>query len=87
MSSLLLTKLQAAFYTKGRHYSRYSVSWKKTQKKVDSCSDLLTKEAHSACIVGCTGCGKLVFALDLLEGSYKDVFEHIVILCGTVEHS
>ena len=57
------------------------------QKKDVSYTDLLTKEAHSACIVGCTGCGKSVFALDLLEGPYKDVFEHIIILCGTVEYN
>ena len=44
---------------------------------------------HSAIICGQTGCGKTVFALDLLElprdrGGYRDTFAHIVILCPTM---
>ena len=45
---------------------------------------MLPKEAHSAIICGQTGCGKTVFALDLLEEYYRDVFKHIVILCPTL---
>ena len=43
--------------------------------------------AHSAIICGQTGCGKTVFILDLLEGCYKGVFQHIVILCPTVKYN
>ena len=58
-----------------------------TQKKLLQYANLLTKEPHSACIVGITGAGKSVLALDLLESYYKDVFEHIIILCGTLQHN
>jgi len=34
-----------------------------------------------------TGCGKTEFALDLLEGPYAGVFEHVVILCPTVKYN
>ena len=44
------------------------------------CLNLL-KSAHSAIICGATGCGKTEFVLDLLETEYKDVFDHIVIVC------
>ena len=44
------------------------------------CLNLL-KSAHSAIICGATGCGKTEFVLDLLETDYKDVFDHIVIVC------
>ena len=50
-------------------------------------NELLTKEPHSAIICGQTGCGKTVFILELLEGVYKHVFRHIVILCPTVRHN
>ena len=43
--------------------------------------------SHSAIICGQTGCGKMVFILDLLEGCYRGVFKHIVILCPTVKHN
>ena len=56
-----------------------------TQKKL--LANLLTKEPHSACIVGITGAGKSVLALDLLESYYKDVFKHIIILCETLQHN
>lgn len=42
---------------------------------------------HSAIICGQTGCGKTVYALDLLEGPYRGVFRHIVILCPTIQHN
>ncbi len=45
----------------------------------------LPKYPHSAIIVGQTGCGKTVFILDLLERYYRDVFQHIIILCPTIE--
>ena len=43
------------------------------------------KYPHSAVITGQTGCGKTLFALDLLQKEYQGVFENIVILCPTVE--
>jgi len=51
------------------------------------CSKLLPTSPHSAIICGQTGCGKTVFVLDLLEGPYRGVFHHIVILCPTVPHN
>ena len=48
---------------------------------------ILPTTAHSAIICGQTGCGKTVFILDLLEGRYRGVFEHIVILCPTVKYN
>ena len=47
-------------------------------------STLCTRQPHCAIICGQTGCGKTVFALDLLEAGYKGAFSHIVILCPTV---
>jgi len=47
----------------------------------------LPNEAHAAIICGQTGCGKTVFALDLLEGRYRGIFKNIVILCTTLEHN
>ena len=44
----------------------------------------LPKDAHCAIICGKTNCGKTKFALDLIENYYRDVFEHIVILCPTI---
>ena len=52
-----------------------------------SLSQLLPTEPHAAVICGQTGCGKTVFVLDLLEGPYRGVFRHIVILCPTVQHN
>ena len=49
-------------------------------------TDLLPKDTHAA-IVGHTGCGKTVFILDLLEGPYREIFRHIVVLCPTVRHN
>ena len=43
------------------------------------------KYPHSAVVCGQTGCGKSVFVLDLLEKEYQGVFEHLVILCPTIE--
>lgn len=51
------------------------------------CTKLLPVSAHSAIICGQTGCGKTVFALDLLESTYRGVFRHVVILCPTVSHN
>ena len=45
------------------------------------------KGSHSAIICGMTGCGKTVFTLDLLEGPYRGVFQHIVFLCPTVRYN
>ena len=45
----------------------------------------LLKYPHCAIICGQTGCGKTEFVLDLLEGEYRGVFEHIVILCPTIQ--
>ena len=52
-----------------------------------SLSQLLPTDPHSAIICGQTGCGKTVFVLDLLEGPYRGVFRHIVILCPTARHN
>ena len=52
-----------------------------------SYTNLLPTDPHSATIYGQTCCGKTVFVLDLLEGPYKGVFEHIIILCPTVKHN
>ena len=49
--------------------------------------NVLPLSAHSAIICGQTGCGKTVFLLDLLEKHYRNVFEHIVILCPTVKYN
>ena len=49
-------------------------------------TDLLPKDTHAA-IVGQTGSGKTVFILDLLEGPYREIFRHIVVLCPTVRHN
>ena len=48
-------------------------------------TELFTKSLHSAISCGQTGCGKTVFTLDLLEGHYRGVFSHVVILCPTVQ--
>ncbi|MEW8512041.1 MAG: ATPase/DNA packaging protein [Candidatus Thiodiazotropha sp.] len=45
----------------------------------------LPKYPHCAIICGQTGCGKTEFVLDLLEGRYRNVFSHIVILCPTIQ--
>ena len=47
----------------------------------------LPTNPHSAIICGQTGCGKTVFVLDLIEGPYRGVFHHILILCPTVKHN
>ena len=48
---------------------------------------LLPKDPHSAIICGQTNCGKTKFILDLLEGPYRNMFQHIVILCPTIRHN
>ena len=45
------------------------------------------EDPHSAVICSMTGCGKTSYALNLLEGPYKGVFEHIVIVCPIVRHN
>lgn len=45
----------------------------------------IVKTPHSAIICGSTSCGKTHFVLELLQTSYKDHFEHIVIVCPTFE--
>ena len=49
--------------------------------------NLLPQTAHLATICGQTGCGKTVFILDLPEGPYRGLFQHIVVLCPTVRHN
>ena len=44
----------------------------------------LPKFLHSAMFVGVTACGKTEFLLRLLETTYKNHFEFIVILCLTI---
>ena len=34
-----------------------------------------------------TGCGKTAFILSLLEGPYRGIFRHVVVLCPTIEHN
>ena len=64
-----------------------------TLKQADSsrlCTSLpsrLPSSPHSAITCGQTGCGKTVFILDLLEGPYRGVFHHIVILCPTMRYN
>ena len=49
---------------------------------------LLPTDPHSAIICGQTfRCAQTVFVLDLLEGPYRGVFRHIVILCPTARHN
>ena len=36
-------------------------------------------------VAGMTGCGKTVFILDMLEEEYKGHFDHIVIVCPTLD--
>lgn len=54
---------------------------------MENSQKLFIKEAHSAIICGQTGCGKTEFILDLLETTYRDVFEHIVVLCPTIKYN
>ena len=49
--------------------------------------NILPTTAHSAIICGQTGCGKTIFILDLLENQYRNVFEHIVVLCPTIKYN
>ena len=49
--------------------------------------DHLPRNAHSAVVCGQTGCGKIIFILDLLEGPYRGFFRHIVVLCPTIQHN
>ena len=61
-----------------------------TSKQADSsrlCTNNLPISPHSAIICGQTGCGKTVFILNLLEGPYRGVFHHIVILCPTIRYN
>ena len=55
------------------------------QHFIELCS--LPTSPHSAITCGQTGCGKTVFALNLLEGHYCVVFHHVVILCPTIKHN
>ena len=52
-----------------------------------SINHLLPRSAHSVVICRQTGCRKTVFILDLLEGPYRGFFQHIVVLCPTIEHN
>ena len=61
-----------------------------TLKQADSsrlCTSRLPTSPHSAITCGQTGCGKTVFILNLLEGPYRGVFHHIVILCPTIRYN
>ena len=51
-------------------------------------TELLPRTPHSAIFAGATGCGKTLFALDLLERApFRGSFRHIVILCPTTQHN
>jgi len=50
-------------------------------------SKAFIRDAHSAIICGQTRCGKSVFTLGLLEGPYRGVFRHIVLLCPTIRYN
>ena len=67
--------------------SRQSTRHRRDVVSVSSLAQLLPTDPHAVVIVGQTGCGKTVFCLDLLEGPYRGVFRHIVILCPTVLHN
>ena len=67
--------------------SRHSTRLARSAVSLTPEVSLLPTDPHSAIIVGQTGCGKTVFCLDLLEGPYRGVFRHIVILCPTVLHN
>jgi len=46
--------------------------------------DIYPRQPHTAIIVGRTACGKTKFALDLLEGPFRNAFDQVFILCPTV---
>ena len=48
-------------------------------------NDLWLYEPHNMLIVGITCCGKTHYVLDLLETTYKNHFDNIVIFCTTFE--
>lgn len=50
-------------------------------------TELYPKDPHSAVICGQTGCGKTVFVHDLLEGPYRGIFRHVVVLCPTIRYN
>ena len=58
-----------------------------SQRSTDPPDQLFPSGPHSAIICGMTGCGKTVFMLDLLEGPYRGLFQHIVLLCPTVRYN
>ena len=58
-----------------------------TASSPPSISQLLSKSAHLALVCGQTGCGKTAFILGLLEGPYRGLFRHFVVLCPTKEHN
>ena len=64
-----------------------NLTWRMAASSPSSIRSPLPRSPHSAIICGQTGCGKTVFALDLLEGPYRGVFHHIVILCPTIRHN
>ena len=79
---------QPAHWT-STYMSSWTPSWTSkmaalSQHFIELCS-LLTSP-HLAITCGQTGCGKTVFALNLLEGHYRGVFHHVVILCPTIKH-
>ena len=67
--------------------SRHSTRLARSAVSLTPEVSLLPTDPHSAIICGQTGCGKTVFVLDLLEGPYRGVFRHIVILCPTARHN
>ena len=51
----------------------------------DLANSLFPMYPHSALICGQTGCGKTEFILDLISTCYLHFFEHIVIICPTIQ--
>lgn len=47
----------------------------------------LPKFPHVAMFVGATACGKTEYLLRLLETTYRDNFEYIIILCPTIRYN
>ena len=45
------------------------------------------KEPHLAIYCGVMGCGKTNLTLDLLETSYFQHFEYVIVLCPTLRHN
>lgn len=47
-------------------------------------SQLFVKTPHAAIVCGMPGSGKTKFVLDLLEGPFRGVFQHVVFVCPSI---